>query len=55
MLIKKVGNCLVDNYLGLRAYRINFAMHGVDLRLWCTNIRCAGIDEIYILCVSGFC
>ena len=49
MLIKMVMNCLVDGYLRLRACRINDVVHGVDLRLWCANIRCAGIDEIYML------
>ena len=55
MLIKKVMNCLVDGYLGLRACLINDAVHGVDLRLWCVNIRCAGIEEIYTLHVLDFC
>ena len=55
MLIKKVINCLVDGYLGLRACLINFAAHGVDLRLQCADVRCVGIEEIYTLCVLGFC
>ena len=55
MLIKKVMNCLVDDYLGLRACRIFVTVHGVDLHLWCANIRCAGIEEIYTLRVLGFC
>ena len=46
MLIKMIMNCLVDGYLGLRAYRIFVAVHGVDLRLWCANVWCAGIEEI---------
>ena len=54
MLIKMVMNCLVDGYLGLRACRINVVMHGVDLQLWCVNVRCACIEEIYTLCVLGF-
>ena len=40
-------NCLVDDYLGLRACRIFVTVHGVDLHLWCANIRCACIEEIY--------
>ena len=55
MLIKMIMNYLVDGYLGLRACRIKFVVHGVDLRSWCANIRCAGIEEIYTLCVLGFC
>ena len=54
MLIKKVMNCLVDGYLGLRACSVKFIVHGVDLRLWCVIIRCAGIEEIYTLCVLSF-
>ena len=55
MLIKKVMNCLVDDYLGLRACSVKFVVHGVDIRMWCENIHCVGIEEIYMLCVSGFC
>ena len=54
MLIKKVMNCLVDGYLGLHACRINFVVHGVDLRLWHANVWCAGLEEIYTLYVLGF-
>ena len=54
MLIKMVMNCLVDGYLGLHACRIFIVVHGVDLSLWCTNIWCEGVEEIYTLCVLGF-
>ena len=47
-------NCLVDGYLGLRVRRIFIVVHGVDLRLWCANVWCAGIEEIYTLCILGF-
>ena len=50
-----IKNYLMDNYLGLRACCINFVVHGVDLQLGYANIRCAGIEEIYTLCVLGFC
>ena len=45
MLIKMVMNCLVDDYPGLRACSILVAVHGVDLRLLCANVWCAGIEE----------
>ena len=48
-------NCLVDGYLGLRVSRIFIVVHGVDLRLWCANVWCAGVEETYTLCVLGFC
>ena len=54
MLIKKIMNCLVDSYLGLCARRIFVPVHGVDLRLWCANVWCAGVEEIYTLCVLKF-
>ena len=55
MLIKMVMNCLVDDYLRLRACSTFVVVHGVDLRLGCANGGCAGIEEIYTLCVLGFC
>ena len=55
MLIKKVMNCLVDGYLGLHACCVKSVVHGVDLRLWYVNIRCASIEEIYTLRVLSFC
>ena len=48
-------NCLVDYYLGLRICRIFVVVYGVDLRLLYVNVWCAGIEEIYTLCVLGFC
>ena len=54
MLNKMVMNCLVDGYLGLRACRIFVVMHGVDLRLCCATVWCAGVEEIYALCVLSF-
>ena len=48
-------NCLVDCYLGLRARSVKSVVHCVDLRLWCANILCVDIEEIYMLHVLGFC
>ena len=54
MLIRIVMNCLVDVYLGLRMRRIFVIVHGVDLCLCCAAVWCAGVEEIYTLCVLGF-
>ena len=55
MLIKIVMNCLVDDYLGMRARRIFVVVHGVDLRC---GVRMFGaqVSRRSTRCVFlGFC
>ena len=55
MLIKIVINYLVDGYLRLHVVVFFIVVHGVDLRLCCAAVWCAGVEEIYTLCVLSFC